>query len=54
MRSRALNWCLRPVNLNEKSVETMDDGTSEAQGTHVVSHRLVVLGLTFSATFALL
>ncbi|THZ05958.1 hypothetical protein D6C95_02613 [Aureobasidium pullulans] len=53
-KSSAELVCLRPVDLNEKSVETMDDGTSEAQGMHVVSYWLVVLGLTFSATLVLL
>ncbi|CAD0018237.1 unnamed protein product [Aureobasidium pullulans] len=53
-KSSAELVCLRPVDLNEKSVETMDDGTSEAQGMHVVSYWLVVLGLTFSATCVLL
>ncbi|THY53179.1 hypothetical protein D6C98_04986 [Aureobasidium pullulans] len=53
-KSSAELVCLRPMDLNEKSVETKDDGTSEAQGMHVVSHRLVVLGLTFSATCVLL
>jgi hypothetical protein len=52
-KSSAELVCLRPVDLNEKSVETMDDGTSEAQGMHVVSYWLV-LGLTFSATCVLL
>ncbi|THV84005.1 hypothetical protein D6D17_01835 [Aureobasidium pullulans] len=53
-KSSAELVCLRPVDLNEKSAETMDDGTSEAQGMHVVPRRLVVLGLIFLATCVLL
>ena len=45
--------CLRPVDLNDKSVETMQDGTSGAQSMYGVSHWILVLGLTLSATFVL-
>jgi len=41
--------CLRPVDLNEKSVQTMEDGSSGAQGTYGLSHWLVVLGLTLQS-----
>lgn len=45
--------CLRPIDLNAKSVATMEDGSSGANGMHGVSQWVVILGLTLSVTFVL-